>query len=265
MFEFSTGMDMQENNNGGNIVIRESVTGQASQKNNNPRYDETPKATWTSGQNVGFVMNNGWIKIHRKIVDWEWFTEPHTFQVFMYLLLTANHEEKQWKGVTVKRGQKIVGRKSLAQTLHISEQSVRTALNHLKSTNEITIKTTSKYSLVTIQNWDKYQQINQQPNQQLTNNQPTTNHKQEVKNIRSKEIKNNYGQFENVLLTDDEYNSLSEALTEPILQNLISQLDEYIESTGKKYQSHRATIQTWARRRMNEHAQKIMNTKPLSI
>ena len=73
--------------------------------------------------------------------------------------------------------------------------------------------------------------------------------------------KQSYGEFKNVLLTVEEYNALCTALTEPIVQTLIAELDEYIESKGVKYKSHRATIQTWARRRINDHILKARSTK----
>jgi len=129
----------------------------------------------------------GWIKIHRKILDWEWWCDSKTLKLFLYLLLKANHETKKWKGITVKRGEIITGRKILAKECNLSEQSVRTSLNRLKSTNEITIKTTNKFSLIKVNNYNDYQHINQQANQQTTNKQPTNNHNEELKNIRIKE------------------------------------------------------------------------------
>lgn len=136
----------------------------------------------------------GWIKLHRKILEWEWFKDSNTLMVFIYLLCHAQWHDSRFMGHEVKAGQLVTGRKKIAEDLKISEQSVRTSLNHLKSTNEITIKSTNKFSLITIENWAVYQgdddeanqQINQQANQQLTNNQPTTNHIQEYKKERNK-------------------------------------------------------------------------------
>ena len=142
------------------------------------------------------MAEQGWIKLHRKILEWEWFTDPNTLMVFVYLLCHAQWHDSRFMGHEVKAGQLVTGRKKIAEDLKISEQSVRTSLNHLKSTNEITIKSTNKFSLITIENWAVYQgddaeanqQINQQANQQLTNNQPTTNHIQEYKNIKKDKI-----------------------------------------------------------------------------
>lgn len=139
------------------------------------------------------MANNGYIKLYRKMTEWGWYKDANTMRVFMHLLFTANFKESEYMGVKIYPGQTVVGRKALAETLGISEQSVRTSINHLKSTNEITIKSTNKFSVITVVNWAKYQcddgednqQINQQANQQLTNNQPATNH-----TIRKKERKN---------------------------------------------------------------------------
>ena len=117
--------------------------------------------------------------------------------LFIHLILRANHEPKKWMGIDVNTGQTISGRKTLSAETGISEQSIRTCMERLKSTNEITIESTNKYTLVTIVNWGDYQdtseQINQennpQANQQLTSNQPATNHKQELKNDKNE--KNN--------------------------------------------------------------------------
>ena len=107
--------------------------------------------------------------------------------LFLHLLLNANHEDGSWEGIIIKRGQLVIGRKKISSDTGISEQSVRTCIDRLKSTNEITIKSTNKYSIITIINYESYQKtsgeinqiINQDFNQQSTNNQPTTNHKQE--------------------------------------------------------------------------------------
>ena len=126
---------------------------------------------------------NGWIKLHRKITEWEWYTDRNTLAVFLHLLIMANIEDKKYRGYDVKRGECIIGRHRLAEDLNMSEQNVRTAINHLLLTNEITIKTTNQFTIVTICNYNSYQVVemptdqrsNQQPNQQSTNDQPTGN------------------------------------------------------------------------------------------
>ena len=135
----------------------------------------------------------GYIKLHRKITRWEWYDDPETFRVFIHLLLMANYEDKRWHGILVRRGQLLTSRKTLAKETHLSEQKIRTALNHLKSTNEITIQSTNKWSLITVEKYSDYQvihnEINQQDNQQA-NHQPTSNQPQHKKQKEGKEKKN---------------------------------------------------------------------------
>mgnify|MGYP003474597533 CR=1 FL=1 len=115
--------------------------------------------------------NQGWITLHRSLLEWEWYDDVNTKCLWIHLLLKANHQKNVWHGVEVQRGEVITGRIELAKELDISEQSIRTSLTKLKSTNNITIKTTNKFSVISIQSYDDYQQINQQ----IPNNQPTTN------------------------------------------------------------------------------------------
>lgn len=109
------------------------------------------------------------IKVDRNILKWGWFTDADTFRVFIYLLLVATYEESYYLGQKILRGQVVTGRKKIANDLGITEQRVRTAIKHLKSTKEITTKATSKFTIITINGYDKYQSINQVANQQLTN------------------------------------------------------------------------------------------------
>lgn len=121
-------------------------------------------------------MEGGFIKLSRKLLTWEWYTDLNTKAVFLHCLLMANWKDGRFKGYEVPRGSFVTGRKKLSEQLKISEQSVRTALSHLESTSEITIKRYAKFSIITVVKYDEYQAVNQQINQELTNNQPSTNH-----------------------------------------------------------------------------------------
>ena len=117
----------------------------------------------------------GWIKLHRKYLDWQWIDSYKHVVLFIHLLLRANHKKTKWRSVTISPGQILTGRKQLSKWTGLSEQSIRTVLSDLKSTSEITIKTYSKFSIISITNWSEYQQSNQQTNQQVTSNQPASN------------------------------------------------------------------------------------------
>lgn len=144
-------------------------------------------------------MPEGWIKLHRSLLNWEWYDDINTKVLFFHLLLSCNYEQKKWRGVNIEPGQIITGRYKLSEQTGLSEQQVRTSLSKLKSTNEITIKTTSKFSVITVVSWKSYQQPNQQPNQQSTNNQPTSNQQvtttKEGKNIKNDKNSNTIADF----------------------------------------------------------------------
>ena len=119
----------------------------------------------------------GWIKVHRKIEQWEWYTDANTFRLFFHLVLKANHADKKWRGIIIKRGQIVTSSEHLANQLKLSRQQIRTSLNKLKSTNEITTKSTNKYIIVTIGKYDDYQSEDEKITNEITinstNNQPT--------------------------------------------------------------------------------------------
>lgn len=134
----------------------------------------------------GFSVNKGWIKIHRKILDWEWYSHESVFRVFTHLLLTVNHEDKKWQGMVIKAGQKVTSLAHLANETGLTVRSVRTALENLKTTGELTIKTTNRFTLISIDKWSDYQVKNDKQTDTPTDNQTTTT--KEVKKRRSKEV-----------------------------------------------------------------------------
>lgn len=143
-------------------------------------------------------MEKGFIKLFRKLKDWKWYTHPTTMRVFIHLLICASWEDKTVNGLKIKRGQVLITWKEIAEDLKIynknnkpSRQPVRTALKNLKLTNDITIKKTNKGSIITINNYNNYQdlttnltnkkgKINQQPN-----HEPNQLYTKEEKNIKN--------------------------------------------------------------------------------
>jgi len=119
--------------------------------------------------------NKGFITLQRQILDWEWYDEANTFRVFLHLLLKANHKDNKYRGAIVKRGTLLTGLDVLSKETGLSMQQVRTCLSRLKSTNEITIKTSSKGSVIQLVKYNNYQSAtNKATNEQQTNNKPST-------------------------------------------------------------------------------------------
>lgn len=123
-----------------------------------------------------------WIKVDRNILEWGWYKDANTFRVFMHLLLTANVKPHKFLGVDVNRGEVATSYKSLAESLDISIRSVRTAISHLETTGEVTVKRHSRFSVISIPNYDSYQ-ANRQTQRQSADTQVTVN-RQQYKNTR---------------------------------------------------------------------------------
>lgn len=127
---------------------------------------------------------NGFIKLHRKMEEWEWAKEPNTFVLFIHLLLLASWKDSRWQGQNVVRGSLITSLGHLSTITGLSVRSVRTSLDHLKSTGEVTSRTTNKFTVITLTNYSFYQDDDSEStskmtsqatnNRQTTDKQPTT-------------------------------------------------------------------------------------------
>ena len=124
---------------------------------------------------MGIDLTRGFVAFPRGLTDWEWYTEPNTVRLYFHLLLTANWKEKRWQGITIHPGELVTSRAQLAKQLRMSEQSVRTALEHLQSTSCVTSRTGPRYSVITINNYAELVGSNQLINQLVTSCQPAPN------------------------------------------------------------------------------------------
>lgn len=118
----------------------------------------------------------GFIIMHRKFKNWEWYNNPPTRLIFEHCLYSANFKDEVWQGKIIKRGQFPTSIKKLANANGLTIRQTRTALENLQKTNEIEIQTTSRYSLITVKNWDLYQskrQTNDKQNDKQTTRQMT--------------------------------------------------------------------------------------------
>jgi hypothetical protein len=121
---------------------------------------------------------SGWIKLHRQILEWEWYDDHNTFRLFIHLLLKANHKEKKYRGMLLQAGTILTSRDILALEVGLSVRQTRTALDKLKSTNEVAIKTSGQGTIIQIVNYSKYQvETNETTNERPTSDQQTTTNK----------------------------------------------------------------------------------------
>lgn len=157
-------------------------------------------------------MKDGWLKLYYQFKDWEWYNDTNTVRLFIHLLLSANFKPLKWHGIEIPRGSLVTSRAKLASETTLTQREVRTCINRLISTKEIAIKTTNKFTVITINKYESYQgdttesdQLNDQQNDQQTTNKRPTNDQQtttskESKNIRKEEY-NNIREIEGVTAT----------------------------------------------------------------
>lgn len=100
------------------------------------------------------MENNGFVKLPRNFLEWEWFDDTNTLKVYLALICLASFKDCRLKGYELKRGQAPVSLEILSRRTNMNIRSVRTALKHLEMTGDIEIEHTNKFSVVTVKNYD---------------------------------------------------------------------------------------------------------------
>lgn len=134
-----------------------------------------------------------YIKLSRKLLDWEWYGNINTCRLFVHMLLKANWKDGKFEGKVIPRGSFVSSIGILANETSLTNDEVRTALKHLISTKEVTKQSYSKYTVFTVSNYAEYQDVpKQNPNQipssshSIPNLFPTIEEKKEWKEINNK-------------------------------------------------------------------------------
>ena len=97
-------------------------------------------------------------------------------------------------------------------------------------------------------------EMNRMIMQKCTPNQRNKNNLKDNHLIRTTDAHLTFGEYHNVFLMEKEYNQLKADFSG--LDSLIEQLSAYIQSTGKKYADHAATLRIWAKRQKTEQKSK---------
>lgn len=148
--------------------------------------------------------NSNWIKLNRSILDWEWFQDANTLQVFVFLLLKANHKDGRWQGIEVKRGQHITSLDKIANGCGLSIRQVRTCLSKLEKTQEIDKQSDKHFTLITICKYDTYQDEDEKSDKQVDNQMTInrqSNDNQMTTNKNNKEGKEEKELYANAMLS----------------------------------------------------------------
>lgn len=210
------------------------------------------------------MLEQGYIKLYRSLLRWEWYDDANTFRVFVHLLLTVNHEPQKWHGITIDRGQRLASFSKIAGELRLSVQNIRTSIDHLKSTGEVTCRSQGGHSIFTVVNYNLFQQLTSQPtNSQQSPNKALTNDQQQRKNDKNIEKEKNIlppksppgeGQAED--LTVETAGGAAEAAIRP--KTPVQGFEEFWKSFPKKA-SKGSALKAWNKLRPGkELREKIM-------
>ena len=130
------------------------------------------------------MLESGYIKLYRSLLNWEWYDDINTKTVFLHLLLTVSIAESQWHGITVPRGSRVSSYSVLAKETRLTERQVRTAISHLEMTGELTRYKHPKFTVFAINNYDKYQLMTDKTTEQRQgDDRETTGWRQQYKKI----------------------------------------------------------------------------------
>lgn len=182
---------------------------------------------------------SGWIKLHRQILEWEWYSDNNCFRLFLHLLLKANHKERRFKGMELEIGTIVTSRDLLARETGLTGQQIRTALNKLILTNEITSVSSSQGTIIQVVNYEKYQLATNE----ITNEQPTNNQRITTNNNVKNNKENTYRRFAHLSLSFQEYNKLSETWNEEQINTTLDEIENY--KKNNQYKSLYLTAKKW--------------------
>ena len=205
--------------------------------------------------------SNGWIKIHRSLLDWEWWDDLNTFRVWMTILLSVNHEPKKWRGIVINEGEMLTSYTALSQKCNMSVRSVRTAINHLKSTGELTCESTKNYTVIKVLKWGYFQGLSDSgdtptdiPSDKRPTNDRQTTDKRPTSNKNDKNDKNVKNDKKKEVFIRPSLDDVREYIAQNYLPVDPERFFDYYEANGwkisgkSKMKDWKAAIRNWSHR-----------------
>lgn len=125
---------------------------------------------------------SSWIKLHRSLKDWEWFDDHNATRLLLYLLISVNYKDKEWKGQTIKAGSYVTSWENLAKEIGLSVKQTRVAMDKLERSKEVARYTTNKWQAISLIKWDKLQCEEPNEDKQTGRQRATTKESKEIKN-----------------------------------------------------------------------------------
>ena len=133
----------------------------------------------------------GWITLHRKLLENPISCKADYLSVWVHLLLMASHEETSFiwnnKKQILRKGQLLTGRKKLSKQTGVTESQIYKILKYLEMEQQIEQQKTTKFTVITIKNWGRYQDKNNKSNNRVTTTQQQSNTYNNVNNVNKQE------------------------------------------------------------------------------
>lgn len=199
---------------------------------------------------------NGWIKLHRKLLENPIFSNEKGLKVWIWCLLKANHADQEiylgMKKITLKSGQFVFGRESAGGQLKMAYSTVRNWITILKQDSYIDINSTNKYSIVTINKWSDYQLADTKEDNKIKTNHTTDGQQMDtdknIENDKNNKEETNISYLIDIPEKDIEY-FLAKYKCELVpLKQKADSLYTYCKSKGKKYKNYKAFLENAVRK-----------------
>ena len=217
-------------------------------------------------------INGGATLWARQTIDSDiFFNKPDKwFKIWFYLINKVKYSDNK----QFKRGTCFIKYEWIMEKNGATKNQVKHCLEYLKSATQIATQKKTRGMLLTVINYDLYQTLDnyyyeESHTERKTKGtqKPHRSHtilKNDKNDKNDKNNKNDKKEYtEAVFLTDIEYKKLIDELGEPLTKEYIKDLSLYIQSKGKKYKSHYATILTWHRKDIKESKNRLNSTKSI--
>lgn len=156
------------------------------------------------------MEDDTWIKLYRKLLKSPIFENEKALKVWIWCLLKATHVEREQlvgrQKVQLKKGEFIFGRKKASQELKMKEKTLYDYMKLLENLQMLVIKSNNKFSVVSIEKWEDYQETKVKSDNKRTTNEQQMNTNKNVKNVNN----NIYKEIESFTQNENLINSINE-------------------------------------------------------
>ena len=199
-------------------------------------------------------MGNGFMFLPRDIRKWGWYKDSKMVHMLIHLMLEAQYQDNDCRGIKLKRGQLLTGRKQLSEETGLTEREVRTTIKRLANDQQITIKTTNKYSIITVCNYDSWQSLQKRNDQQTTSKKPTND--QQSDHYKKNIIKDNIE-----INNKDATASLQLEFEEPEVKSKVSDFDfdDFLDYFNKTLKANNSIIPSL--RKIDERRKNVIHAR----